>query len=79
MSASTGSLALAGLLGTPALGAVLLAAIPRYRIAAALNVTLCALTLSCAGALYWHRPQPSLYLLVDDVNSVFLLVGVGRK
>jgi len=75
VSASTGSLALAGLLGTPALGAVLLAAIPRYRIAAALNVTLCALTLSCAGALYWHRPQPSLYLLVDDVNSVFLLVG----
>ena len=46
-----------------------------YRVAAALNVTLCALTLSCAGALYWHRPQPSLYLLVDDVNTVFLLVG----
>jgi hydrogenase-4 component F len=75
VSASLGALALAGLLGTPALGAVLLAAIPGYRVAAALNVTLCALTLSCAAALYWHRPQPSLYLLVDDVNSVFLLVG----
>ena len=75
MSASTGQLALAGLLATPALGAVLLAAIPRYRVAAALNVTLCALTLVSAGALYWHRPEPSLYLLVDDVNSVFLLVG----
>jgi hydrogenase-4 component F len=68
-------MALAALLGTPALGAVLLAVIPRYRIAAALNVALCAITLSCAGALYWHRPQPSLYLLVDDVNTVFLLVG----
>jgi hydrogenase-4 component F len=28
-----------------------------------------------AGALYWHRPEASLYLLVDDVNTVFLLVG----
>ena len=25
--------------------------------------------------LYSHRPQPSLYLLVDDVNTVFLVVG----
>jgi hydrogenase-4 component F len=68
-------MALAGLLGIPALGALFLAAIPRYRIAAALNVTLCALTLASAAALYGHRPEPSLYLLVDDVNTVFLLVG----
>jgi hydrogenase-4 component F len=68
-------MALAGLLGIPALGAVFLAAIPRYRVAAALNVTLCALTLTSAGLLYGHRPEPSLYLLVDDVNAVFLLVG----
>src|SRR5467141_3931768 len=70
-----GALALAGLLGTPALGALLLAAIPRYRVAAVINVTLCALTLVSAAALYWHRPERSLYLLVDDVNTVFLLVG----
>src|SRR3989440_3706120 len=70
-----GQLALTALLCIPALGAVLLAAIPRYRLAAALNVTLCALTLSCAAALYRHRPGPSLYLLVDDVNTVFLFVG----
>src|SRR5439155_22608960 len=75
LSASMGQLALIGLLCTPALGAVLLAAIPRYRLAAALNMTLCALTLSCAAALYRHRPQPSLYLLVDDLNTVFLFVG----
>jgi hydrogenase-4 component F len=75
VSASIGQMALAGLLGTPAFGALLLAAIPRYRIAAALNVALCALTLVSAAALYWHRPQSSLYLLVDDVNTVFLLVG----
>ncbi len=75
MNPSVGQLALAGLLGTPALGALLLAAIPRYRVAAALNVTLCALTLACAGALYSHRPEASLYLLVDDFNTVFLIVG----
>jgi hydrogenase-4 component F len=75
MSASMGQLALTSLLCTPALGALLLAAIPRYRLAAALNVTVCALTLASAAALYRHRPQTSLYLLVDDLNTVFLLVG----
>ena len=75
MSVSVGTVALAGLLGTPAFGALLLAAIPRYRVAAAINVTLCAITLASAGLLYSHRPVPSLYLLVDDVNTVFLIVG----
>src|SRR5712672_2082633 len=75
MSASMGQLALTALLCTPALGALLLAAIPRYRLAAAVNVSVCALTLASAAALYRHRPQPSLYLLVDDLNTVFLVVG----
>jgi hydrogenase-4 component F len=69
------TLALAGLLGVPGLGVILLAAIPNYRWSAALNVALCALTLGCAGLLYTYRPQPSLYLLVDDVNTVFLVIG----
>ncbi|HET7757078.1 MAG TPA: hydrogenase 4 subunit F [Steroidobacteraceae bacterium] len=75
MSADIGQVALAALLGTPAVGALLLAAIPTYRLAAALNVALCAAPLAAAGALYGHRPPPSLYLLVDDVNAAFLLVG----
>ena len=75
MSASAGMVALAGLLGTPALGALILALIPSYRISAPLNVALCVLTLASAGALYGYRPEPSLYLLVDDVNTVFLVVG----
>ena len=75
MSASFGSLALAGLLGTPLIGALLLAAIPTYRVAAVLNVVLCAITLACAALLYSHRPEPTLYLLVDDLNTVFLLIG----
>src|SRR6266403_2076986 len=75
MSASMGQLALTALLCTPALGALLLAAIPRYRLAAAVNVSVCALTLASAAALYRHRPQASLYLLVDGLNTVFLVVG----
>jgi hydrogenase-4 component F len=75
MSASLATFALVGVLGVPALGALLLAAIPRYRVSAALNVALCALTLTSAGLLYRHRPPPTLYLLVDDFNTVFLIVG----
>ena len=36
---------------------------------------LCALTLASAALLYSHRPEPSLYLLVDDLNTVFLIIG----
>jgi len=76
MSASMGQLALTALLCTPA---------PRARCCwrrsrgtgspRAVNVSVCALTLASAAALYRHRPQPSLYLLVDDLNTVFLVVG----
>ena len=75
MSVPVATAALTGLLGIPSLGALLLAVIPNYRIAAPINVTLCALTLVSAGLLYSDRPQPSLYLIVDDVNTVFLIVG----
>jgi hydrogenase-4 component F len=75
VSAEPGTLALTALLAVPACGALLLAAIPRYRLSAALNVALCAVTLVSAATLYAHRPAPSLYLLVDDVNTVFLIVG----
>lgn len=75
MSVTVGNLALAGLLATPLIGALLLAAIPTYRVAAVLNVILCAITLSSAALLYSHRPEPTLYLLVDDLNTVFLIIG----
>jgi len=75
VSPSVGTAALAGLLVIPSLGALILAAVPNYRVSARLNVAFCALTLACASLLYAHRPQPSLYLLVDDVNTVFLIVG----
>ena len=68
MSLSLATVALSGLLGVPALGLLAGAAVPSYRVSAPLNVVFCALTLLCAGLLYAHRPEPSLYLLVDDVN-----------
>jgi hydrogenase-4 component F len=73
-TATISALALAGLLFTPALGTLLLASIPSYRLSATLNSVLCALTLVCAAVLYGHRPAASLYLLVDDLNTVFLIV-----
>jgi hydrogenase-4 component F len=75
LSMSVGAAALAGLLATPALGALVLALMPGYRVSAALNVALCAITLACAAALYVDRPVPTLYLLVDDLNTVFLIIG----
>jgi hydrogenase-4 component F len=75
MSVHLGATALAGLLAVPACGALLLSAIASYRASAALNVALCALTLASAAVLYADRPAPTLYLLVDDVNTVFLIVG----
>ncbi len=75
MSLEPATAALTGLLVVPGVGALILAAIPSYRIGAALNALTCALTLLCASLLYSHRPAPSLYLLVDDLNTVFLIIG----
>ena len=75
MSLDPGTLALAAVLAVPCCGALLLAAIAGYRASASLNVALCALTLGSATVLYAHRPPASLYLLVDDLNTVFLIVG----
>ncbi len=75
MSLAVGSTALGGLLAIPAAGALVLAAIPGYRLSATINAAVCACTLFCAGLLYSYRPEPSLYLLVDDVNTVFLIVS----
>jgi len=72
---STGSAALTGLLAIPGFGALLLALVPRYRIAAALNVILSSLTLVCAVLLYAYRPPATVFLIVDDFNTVFLLVS----
>ena len=57
----------------PAAAAAILALLPSYRISSKLNVLATLITLSAALTLVVHRPNPSAYLLVDDLN-VFLIV-----
>jgi hydrogenase-4 component F len=64
--------ALTGMLLVPAFAAALLAVLPDYRMTARLNVLATTLTLICALSLFFGRPQPSSYLLVDDLNGTFI-------
>jgi hydrogenase-4 component F len=66
--------ALTGVLVVPAAAAALLAALPNYRATARLNVAATTLTLICALSLFLGRPQPSSYLLVDDLNGTFIVL-----
>ncbi len=63
------------LLGIPAAAALVLAAIPGYRLTAQLNVAASGLTFLCAASLLFHRPAPGYYLLVDDLNIVFVVLS----
>src|SRR5262249_18932533 len=58
----------------PAAAAALLVALPGYRLTAALNVLAAFLTLLAAVSLFFGRPQPGSYLLVDDLNNVFIVL-----
>jgi hydrogenase-4 component F len=66
--------ALAGVLGIPAIAAALFAALPNYRIAARSNIAATGLTLLCSMSLFFAKPQPSAYLLVDDLNGTFVVL-----
>lgn len=66
--------ALAGVLGIPAVAAALFAALPDYRIAARSNIAATGLTLLCSMSLFFAKPQPSAYLLVDDLNGTFIVL-----
>jgi len=59
----------------PAIGAALLASLPNYRISARLNVLATGLTLASAVALVFGRPEAGAYLLVDDLNVVFVILN----
>jgi len=65
---------LAGVLIVPAAAAALLAALPGYRITARLNIAAATLTLLCALSLFFVRPAPGPYLLVDDLNGTFIVL-----
>jgi hydrogenase-4 component F len=66
--------ALTGVLLVPAVAAVLFAAMPGYRVTARLNVVAALLTFSIAASLFVIEPKSGPYLLVDDLNKVFIVL-----
>src|SRR5476649_758796 len=66
--------ALSGVLLIPALSACLLAALPGYRLTARLNVLAAFLSFVTAASLFVVEPKSGSYLLVDDLNKVFILL-----
>lgn len=68
--------AVSAVLLIPLAGAGVLAVLPGYRLSARLNVVLSLLTLLAALALLTGaRPEPGRYLLVDDLNIVFVVLN----
>jgi len=69
-------LVVAAVLVVPALGAALLALVSDDRKGAWLNVLVSFLTLACALTLLAvERPEPGPFLIVDDLNAVFILIS----
>ncbi len=66
--------ALTGVLVIPAVAAGLLAALPGYRLTARLNVLATLLTFLTAVSLFVVEPRSGPYLLVDDLNKVFIVL-----
>jgi hydrogenase-4 component F len=66
--------ALVGVLVIPAAAAVLLAVLPGYRLTARLNVLAALLTFGTASSLFVVEPVSGTYLLVDDLNKVFIVL-----
>jgi len=58
----------------PALAAAILALLPDYRLGARINVIAAFLTFAAALALFWDKPPPGSYLLVDELNNVFIVL-----
>jgi hydrogenase-4 component F len=63
------------ILAVPLAAAALLTVLPGYQVTARLNVLACLATLLAAASLFFlERPPPGAYLLVDDVNVVFIVL-----
>lgn len=63
------------LLTIPVLTAALLAILPGYRLSAWLNMAAAFLTLLAALSLLVSKPTPGPYILVDDLNIVFVILN----
>ncbi|MGA7327103.1 MAG: hydrogenase 4 subunit F [Rhodomicrobium sp.] len=66
--------ALIAVLVTPAVAAAVLAILPGYWLTARLNVLATLITFLAAASLVLGRPEPGTYLLVDDLNNVFIVL-----
>ncbi|WP_294541414.1 hydrogenase 4 subunit F [uncultured Rhodoblastus sp.] len=59
----------------PALTAVVLVTLPDYRLSARLNVASAFVTFLAASSLLIDKPASGSYLLVDDLNIVFIVLN----
>ena len=66
---------LLGVLAIPLVAAAVLALVPGYRLSAGLNMAASLGSLLCALMLLAGRPAPGQYLLVDDLNVVFIILN----
>ncbi|HXX09438.1 MAG TPA: hydrogenase 4 subunit F [Pseudolabrys sp.] len=66
--------ALTGVIAIPAVAAALLSVLPGYRLTARLNVVAALLTFLTAVSLFIVDPRSGPYLLVDDLNKVFIVL-----
>ena len=66
---------ISALLAVPLLAAVLLAVLPGYRLSAALNIIASLASLVLALLLLFYRPVANQYVVVDDLNVVFILLN----
>ena len=68
--------AFAAVLAIPVVAAALLALMPGYKVTARINVAASLLTFAAALSLFvTERPAPGQYLLVDDLNIVFIVLN----
>src|SRR5271157_3020677 len=63
------------ILALPAATAATLAILPSYRLSAALNVASAFVTFLASIALLAAAPPPNAYILVDDLNIVFIVLN----
>ncbi len=70
-----GSVVLIAILAIPAAAAAVLALLPDDRTSAWINALASFLTLACAAVLLVERPAPGPFLIVDDLNVVFIVLS----
>lgn len=63
------------ILGVPFVTSLLLLALPGYKASARINAGSAFVTLLCALSLFVHKPAAGSYLLVDDLNIVFIVLN----